>query len=264
MKRSVIIHYNDEDLKVKIDSNKMVGDCYWASFNDGRHFLLQSNLNICDPITTKNLLFYFHTDNFNDICLVLKGKEDSVPIFYHLKKVFDNYVNVYSTDYINNTYVKIVESPSEDYWLIEKINEEQQAIYSIKDAKRITPFFDKINFNIPKSKSHLAQYSKDIIDKNGNVKTKLIGYVGYDGNFSSQIYDVEKNEYYSICNVGISGIKLFEEFTLFLHNQYKELDKYKVDLTNEALKNLFNQKIEHLTPIKFPQKAKIIDFKNRK
>lgn len=262
MVRNIEVTIDNKKHKATIDTNRMVGECYWASLDDGRMFLMQDDFSICTPLTDKRLIDFFTANDNEDLCLVLKGNEDSLPLFYHYKKVLGKYCNVYSTNSSDKCFLRIVESDRDDYWLLEKINGDQ-ALYYPRNARQVTPFFTEINFDIQDSIFHLAQYYKTI-NVDGGIKTSLIGYIGYNGEFTSRVYDVEADSFFFIPGFGVEEIAAFNSLVNNRINFYSELDESMNEKVDDVLDELFNEHIEIQRVKKDNGKGKIIDFKKRK
>lgn len=251
---------SDKEFNESVISDIKIGDCHWITLEDGLSCLVQDKNVMCSPLTDKKYISHFFTNGYNDICIELKD-EDNCSFFYHYKKIFDKYVNVFSTCTDNHHY-KMLDSKKEGYWLLENVRGDQ-AIYYPKQASQITPFFSKIVFDTNNSNYHLAHFSKSIVLDSGKLKSQLIGYVGYDGCFSSRIFDVEEQKYYTISGNGINAMNSFTGLVKNLKMHYSDIDDYIFDLSNVVLANLYSEHIETVQPKK-TSKCKIIDFNSRK
>lgn len=251
-----------------------IGDSYWVTiFHHMRKYFCLINKN-GKPITsllTKELVSFFCTKDRNDIVLELKGQNETHSNFYHFQKKEKEYHCVFSTENKDQMFFEMKQTDNSDYCYLISANQ-KMALYSLKDAKQITPFFDELEL-VDEDSTHLAFFSEKIIleeDQEKFIATELVGFIGYQGEFSSRIYDTnsliyhnEDQRYYIILQSGLEGIKKFQELcfrlTLAYQNYYSEVDRQN----DEVISELFLEKIEVKDRPSYQNPAKIIPFPKR-
>ncbi len=271
-------------IKIKFDNKRTmttylgpenrIGDSYWVAFF--YHFknyfcLLSKEGKPLTPLLQQTLVSYSCTKDKNHIILELKKPKEKDSNFYHFKKKNNEYHCVFSTDTKNDIHYRLEPSIDEKfYYLTTSTN--KKALYSLEDEQQLTAFFDELE--IIQEVDHLAYFSKNIMITNADgeemIATKLVGFIGYHGEFSSRILDTNdmkysnpENQYYIILESGLEAIKKFYDLcnrmTTAYTNFYLELDRQN----EERISELFLEKVEANDIPSHKNPAKIIEFPKR-
>lgn len=262
---TVTIYLNDEENKI--------GDGYFVTATKRRKKLagfVDYNGKEIIPLQEMELKEEFHSKDYHNICFGFQMPNCNVLEYYHVKKQNDGkYRWVLRTCYSDIPALTIQQvKENDDLWLFKTVGgeNEEYAIYSLEKEKIITNFFDVIDFNIGSNPyGHVAYFFKDITgiyDDEKVVYTSICGFFDKDGNFSSQILDVESGLLYNSYQLGINSCS--DSFCAFINTlitKYKsEYDK-KDKSTQAIINHLFNDYNGSTPPKKeVEKKARIIKF----
>lgn len=274
--RKVRIQFEDgKKVYTYLGENNRIGDCYWivTSYHMKNYScLVDKNGNPLTPLFNKQLLSCFSSKDRKNIFIELKNIEEENSYFYHFQKKNETYSFVFSTENKNSIPFRIEVTTNDDYWLLVS-PEERKALYSVKDIKQLTPFFTKLEL-VEDASHHLAYFSHDIIleeeDSERFVATELVGFIGYQGEFSSRIFDMNdciykriEDRYFTIVESGSLGRKSFEilckNITIMYQNYYKLLNWQN----DEIISELFIEKVVQNDIPSYQNPAKILEFPKR-
>lgn len=262
---TVTIYLNDEENKI--------GDGYFVTATKHRKKLtgfVDYNGKEIIPLQEMELKEEFHSKDYHNICFGFQMPNCNVLEYYHVKKQNDGkYRWVLRTCYSDIPALTIQQvKENDDLCLFKTVGgeNEEYAIYSLEKEKIITNFFDVIDFNIGSNPyGHVAYFFKNITgiyDDEEVVYTSICGFFDKDGNFSSQILDVESGLLYNSYQLGINSCS--DSFCAFINTlitKYKsEYDK-KDKSTQAIINHLFNDYNGSTPPKKeVEKKARIIKF----
>ncbi len=274
--RKIIVQFDDgKTMTTYLGPDNRIGDSYWVNFCWGmkKYFcLVDRNGKPITPLLTQMLISYICSQDRNNILLELKKPKEKNSNFYHFQKRNGEYQCVFSTNNKENIPFKMKQTEDDDYLFLVSPNN-KLALYSFQEARQITSFFDKLEL-IEEDWHHLAFFTQNIIIEHPNVHhflaTQLVGFIGYHGEFSSQIYDTspliyrkEDGRYYVILERGEVGMKRFQDLcfnlTLAYQDYYQEMDIQNT----KVISNLFMEKVEALDIPNYKKPAKIIEFPKR-
>lgn len=230
------------------------------------------------PLEEMKLDEYFCTKYQDDICFGFRVPDIDTLKYYHVQKQEDNTyklkiaTNPYDLEPISIRQVK----ENENLWVFDKQTmdkEHEYAVYRPSETRMLTCFFDELNFDIEDNPyGHFAYVCNYIIAEVENDEdeitkvplTTICAFIDYDGNFSSQLLDVEDEKLYN-CYL-VNGTSTSREYSRFLYNlQQKHLNQYleKEERTDDTLNYLFNNYNQSIEPSKIenPKPAKILEFK---
>lgn len=235
---TVTIYLNDEENKI--------GDGYFVTATKHRKklagFVDYTGKEII-PLQEMELKEEFHSKDYHNICFGFQMPNCNVLEYYHVKKQNNGkYRWVLRTCYSDIPALTIQQvKENDDLWLFKTVGgeNEEYAIYSLEKEKIITNFFDVIDFNIGSNPyGHIAYFCKDITgiyDDEKVVYTSICGFFDKEGNFSSQILDVESGLLYNSYQLGINSCS--DSFCAFINTlimKYKNTVK-KIDLPKQLL-----------------------------
>lgn len=262
---TVTIYLNDEENKI--------GDGYFVTATKHRKklagFVDYTGKEII-PLQEMELKEEFHSKDYHNICFGFQMSNCNVLEYYHVKKQNNGkYRWVLRTCYSDIPALTIQQvKENDDLWLFKTVGgeNEEYAIYSLEKEKIITNFFDVIDFNIGSNPyGHIAYFCKDITgiyDDEKVVYTSICGFFDKDGNFSSQILDVESGLLYSSYQLGINSCS--DSFCAFINTlitKYKSEYGEKDRSTQAIINHLFNDYNGSTPPKKeVEKKARIIKF----
>lgn len=126
----------------------------------------------------------FNIPNYNHV--QKEGKEIKV-----INQDLGNSINI-----IQEKKLAIIRNPNEGYYL-----------YSVKEARRISPYFKELYF-VNFDNQELLYAQDDIRNCLGDYHTKLCSLLNIDGSFKSDIYDATGNNVYSDINTEEDYLKL--------------------------------------------------------
>lgn len=254
------------------NSENKIGDGYFITKKKNRKIIsgfVDYFGNEIIPLEEMELEELFYTKDYNDICMGFKLPNTDNLKYYHIKKIDNIYHNVLTTYPYEEPHFEIREvKENPNFWIFEAINNKtkkhEYVIYSIKDVKLITNVLDEVSFNLDHNPynhtAYFCKYIKSIINEEEIYHTSLCGFLDSEGNFSSQIYDTEKNFLYDSNYMGGNTNSkrfsdIYNRICLEYHEKYLEKDSF----TNDVISDLFNN--YNQSDIKeHKQKAKIIPF----
>ena len=262
---TVTIYLNDEENKI--------GDGYFVTATKhGKKlagFVDYTGKEII-PLQVMELKEEFHNKDYHDICFGFQMPNCNTLDYYHVKKQEDGkYRWVLKTCHSDIPALMIQQvKENDDFWLFKTVGgeNEEYAIYSLEKGKFITNFFDVIDFNIGSNPyGHVAYFCKDITgiyDNEKVVYTSICGFFDKDGNFSSQILEVESGLLYNSYQLGNNSFSnSFRTFINALTTKYKSEYDEKDKSTQAIISHLFNGYNGSTPPKKeIEKKARIIKF----
>lgn len=284
-----LIHFKDYGYKlIKYTSIEGTDQIKFFTF---RHKIKEYNGiitktgNIITPISTMPVIKYFSTKDKDDYCFIHYDDINDNYESYHIKrdKEKNKYflqakfqsdeksscrvVNLLDTKFNseNLNERKVINNIKDNYWIIEKESHGiiEVALYSPKQAKVLTPFFNYVRFETEESRV-LAYFQKDIYSKSDGVRlTTICGFIDYNGNFITPFYDQIKDEFYDASTYNLD--KTFFSFNAFIETRgleeeqkHQEENAYIDSKLEVLLNNLYSEK--EVMP-NVTKKAKIIQFR---
>lgn len=232
------------------------------------------------PLDEMTLDEFFYTKGKRDICFGFKIPGVDTLKYYHVQRQKDNTYRLrIATNPLDPEPISIRQVKEDNStWVFEKQTIEKEfeyALYRPSEARILTCFFDELNFNIPDNPfSHYAyvcNYITAEIENDNDEEniervplTAVSAFIGYDGSFTSQLLDVEDEEFYN--SYFVNGTSTSREYSMFLYNlRQKYLNRYleKEERINNAMDYLFNNYNQSVKPPKIanPKPAKILEFK---
>ena len=187
---------------------------------------------------------------------------------FHLQKdqsgIYQVKTYVQSDD---NVTSRLVNTIKDEFWFLESTSNgiTEIALYDVKQAKLITPYFTDISFEEEEGRV-LAFVEKDIcVIDDGEVipLAGLLSYIDWDGNFVAPIYIPEKDEQYpSLLFNHSKGFSRFyaavNELTKRLVKEYYEKDEHIDEVLTDMFNNLYTE--EEVNP---KRQAKILEFRKK-
>lgn len=267
---------------VYLDDNTRFGNAYFVTATkNGIHLagLIDEEGTEVIPLDEMTLDEFFYTKQKRDICFGFKIPEMDTLKYYHVQKQKDNTYKLKISTNPNDLEPISIRQVKEDNntWVFDKQTvdgEHEYAIYRPSEVRMLTCFFDELNFDIPDNLyGHfayvcnyiIAEVENDVGDIEKIPLTTICAFVDYNGDFSSQLLDVEDEDFYN-CYL-VEGTSTSREYSMFLYNlQQKYLNRYleKEERTDEELNYLFNNYNQSVKPLnsKNTTPAKILEFKS--
>jgi len=279
----VVVNVSTEEYgNVKVyleDSTNKIGNGYYVTATKNKKHLagfVDIDGNEIIPLSEMELDEFFYTPKYKDICFGFKVPNNERLIYFHVKKQNDNkYKLVMSTDVFDGvplSVIKVKEDPN--FWIIKAIKKDvEYAVYSPEKARIITNFFDEISFDLDANPYHYIYFCKYIYSdienydgKNDRVMhTSLCGFFDKNGDFSSQIFETEKELLYNSYGLGNNSLSnLYKDFVENIRNNYFREYVAKENFVKNTITELFNNPNMSKVPVvKSQKKARIIEFKKK-
>lgn len=257
-KRLYLIEINEStELYVAYFKHKKK-DIYGVVDNNGRLLVSFSECEFDD---------IFFNKNKSDFCFTRFNSDKTDYESFHIKKMNDNLF--YQRAHIQgNGYTKcrLLKTKKDDFWFIESTTDgiTEVSLYSVDEAKILTPGFTEISFEEEKSRV-LAYIEKVLyfIDEDGYpIKlASLLAYIDWQGRFLTPLYMPEKDMYYE--SISYNFDHNFKSYNLVIDsitNQlYKEY-KVKTGLVTANLDAMFNN-IYTEEELAMHPKTKVLQFR---
>lgn len=262
---TVTIYLNDDENKIGdgyfVTATKQEKELAGFVDYDGKEII---------PLQEMELKEEFHNKDYHDICLGFQMLNCDMLDYYHVKKKEDGkYHLVLKTCHSDTSALTIQQIKGNDnFWLFKTSGgeKEESAIYSLEQEKFVTDFFDVIDFNIDSNPyGHAAYFCKNLVSDLDGVKiiyTSICGFFDKNGNFSSQILDVESGMLYDSYQLGGNSLSnSFISFVNTLKDRYESEYNKKQTNTIKTIDYLFNNYNLSIPPKKeVEKKARIIKF----
>lgn len=272
------------EIPIYLSEKTRIGDGYIAIINkDGKNltgYVDYEGVEVI-PFSEMNLDNYFFTKNYEDICFGFEVPDTEVLKYFHVKKKENHSYRLVMATKPDDEHPIIIHPIKEhlNIWTLEVITLEQSAIYSPKEEKILTPFFDELSFDIDENPyGHFAyfcdyvyserNYTND--DGSKNVEkvnhTSVCGFLDKNGNFSSKLLETEGETYWDsyLFDNTPNSIK-YQKFLLTLENKYQQEYDSKESRIDEEISYLFNHFNESIKPKNNcdNKQAKIIKFQSK-
>lgn len=278
---NVIETQNHGTVTVYMDDNARFGNAYFVTAAKNKVVLsglVDREGKEIIPLEEMVLEECFYTDRKEDICFGFRLPECDTLKYYHVQRQKDNtYKLKISTNPLDQEPISIRPvKEDKNTWIFEKQTiggEQEYAVYRPSDTRMLTCFFDELSFNLDNNPyghfAYVCNYIQaEIEDDEGEITrvplTTVSAFIDYEGNFTSQLLDIEEETLYN-CYL-VNGTSTSREYSMFIYNlQQKHLNKYlekekRIDETLNYLFNNYNQSVEPPKK-KYTKPAKILEFK---
>lgn len=209
----------------------------------------------------------FSNKNKSDFCFTRFNSDKTDYESFHIKREnngkFCQRAHIQGNGY---TKCRLIRTEKDEFWFIEAITDgiTEVSLYSVDEAKIITPGFTDISFEEEKSRV-LAFTEKSLFHKNedGNqvYLGALLAYIDWQGRFLTPFYQPEEDLYYESINYNFD--RNFKSYNLVIDRIVERLyERYQIksNQVNANLLEMFNN-IYTEEELAMPVKTKVIEFR---